>query len=98
MATYALGLAKTKDAELESKMIAGMMPLFGRYEMEMVATPTTKITEVEGTWSYDTLFLIKFPDRETAEAFVKDPDFVALEEQREAAGEASLVLFDGLDS
>ena len=94
MPTYLLALAKTKDAELEKQLMAGMMPMIGRHGMEPVVTPMSPIEEVQGQWPYDGIFVISFPDREKAEAFINDPDFKALEELREKAGDAVMVMFD----
>ena len=96
MATYALGLVRIKDKDLEGKMISGMMALYGRHEMELIAAPSTKVEVVEGSWEYDSFVLVKFPDRARAEAFLNDPDFKALEEMRQQAGDASFVLFDDI--
>ena len=52
-------------------------------------------TAIEGDWKPERIVIIEFPDRETAEAFLNDPESQNLFKIRHATTISKLVLVDG---
>ncbi|MGY8662334.1 DUF1330 domain-containing protein [Bradyrhizobium sp. UFLA05-109] len=52
-------------------------------------------TTIEGDWTPERLVIIEFPERESAEAFLSDPEIQELFKVRHAATTSRLLLADG---
>ena len=62
----------------------------GKYLVQGVR-PTT----IEGDWKPERMVIIEFPERENAEAFLRDPEIQDLFKLRHATTTSKLVLADG---
>jgi uncharacterized protein (DUF1330 family) len=62
----------------------------GRYIVQGVQP-----TIIEGDWKPDRMVIIEFPERDKAEAFLRDPEIQDLFKVRHATTTSELVLVDG---
>jgi uncharacterized protein (DUF1330 family) len=54
-------------------------------------------TSIEGDWAPDRMVILQFPSRESAKAFLDDPEAQALFRLRHRTTTSKLVLVDGCD-
>ena len=62
----------------------------GKYIVQGVV-PTT----IEGDWKLERMVIIEFPERENAQAFLRDPEILELFKLRHATATSRLMLVDG---
>ena len=55
-----------------------------------------KVEALEGRWRHDRMVVIEFPDRETAQAWYRSPEYRPFIEARQRYGQATLLMVDGV--
>ena len=96
MTAYMIAQIEIADPERYQDYLAGFMPIFQRYEGELLATSSCATEVIEGDWALPRTVIMKFPSRAAAEAWHRDPDYQTLAQHRHAAARANLVLVEGL--
>ena len=96
MSAFMIAQIEITDPERYQEYLAGFLPIFQRHEAELLATSSCSTEVVEGDWALPRTVIMKFPSREAAEAWHRDPEYQALARHRHAASRANLVLVEGL--
>ena len=53
-------------------------------------------TALEGDWQPERLVVVRFPDVQSARAFIEDPDYAPVEAIRHQAADTNLLLVEGV--
>ncbi len=96
MSAYVLAQIQIDDPEEYQNYLAGFMPIFERHGGELLATSKNKTIVIEGSWSYPSTVIMKFPSIEAAQSWYDDPDYKALAEHRHRSAQTNLVLIEGI--
>ena len=96
MSAYMIAQIQITDPEAYQAYLAGFMPIFHRYDGELLATSGGQTEVLEGAWAYPRTVIMKFPSQDHARRCYRDPDYQALAEHRHRSAQANLVLVEGL--
>ena len=96
MVAYMVAQISVKDPEEYQKYLQGFLPIFERYDGELLVTSSAETEVVEGDWALPQTVIMRFPSLERARAWHDDPDYQALAVHRRRAAEANLVLVEGV--
>jgi uncharacterized protein (DUF1330 family) len=96
MSAYVLAQIQIDDPEEYQKYLLGFMSIFERHGGELLATSKNKTTVIEGSWAHPGTVIMKFPNVESAQAWIDDPDYKALAEFRHRSAQVNLVLVEGI--
>ena len=95
MTAYMIAQIEIEDIEEYGRYLAGFMPIFERYGGELLVTSRSETEVIEGSWTYPSTVVLKFPDTLQARAWYGDPDYKALCHHRHKSAKANLVLVAG---
>jgi uncharacterized protein (DUF1330 family) len=96
MTAYMIAQINVHDAQEYQKYLAGFLPIFERYEGELLVTSRSETEVIEGEWAFPRTVIMKFPNLEQARCWHEDPDYQALAEHRHRSAQANLVLVEGV--
>ena len=95
MAAYLIVDVEVKDPAGYERYRAGLPALIRKHGGEYLVRGG-HLEVIEGTWRPKRVVVLKFPDRQSAQAFIDDPEYRPLKELRHRAAQTDLVLVDGV--
>lgn len=96
MPAYVIAQIEIDDPETYQQYLAGFMPIFNRYEGELLVTSSAATDVLEGVWEFPHTVVMRFPSKEQARAWYADPDYIELAKIRHRTARANLVVVDGI--
>lgn len=97
MHAYVIGQLTIHQPEGYQEYLSGFMPIFQRYDGELLATSKQAVEVLEGSWVGTGSVLMRFPSLDAAHTWHADPDYRALAEIRHRTAAANLVIVEGID-
>ena len=97
MNVYVVGQLNIHSSEEYENYLSGFMPIFERYNGELLATSKEKTEVLEGSWALPRTVLMRFPNDQAARAWFNDPDYQKLAEIRRRTADTNLVIVQGID-
>ena len=95
MTAYLIAVETVQDeamfAEYRKQVVGTVEPFGGQF-----IARGGKLTVLEGQWQHPRTVIIKFPTRESAEAWYKSPDYQKIIGLRLKSTSGSLVILDGM--
>ena len=76
--------------------LSGFMPIFERYNGELLANSKQETEVLEGTWVMPRTVLMRFSSAEVARSWYNDPDYQCLAEIRRRNADTNLVIVHGI--
>ena len=95
MAAYLIVDVEVQDPAGYEQYRAGVPALIRKHGGEYLVRGG-HLEVIEGTWRPKRVVVLKFPDRQSAQAFIDDPEYRPLKELRHRAAQTDLVLVDGV--
>lgn len=95
MAAYLIVDVEVKDPAAYQQYLAGAPALIRKHGGEYLVRGGNREV-IEGTWNPTRLVVLRFPDGESARAFIHDPDYQPLKEIRHRVAKTDMVLVDGV--
>lgn len=94
MTAYVLAQLSIHDRPLYDRYAAKFFPTLEPYGGRLLAAEEAPVV-LEGSWDLDKLVLIAFPDAAMARAWMQSEDYQSISKDREAATEATVLMFWG---
>lgn len=97
MTAYMVAQIRVDDPAAYKIYLAGFLPIFERYDGEILVTSSVDTEVVEGEWAYPRTVIMKFPSLDQARNWYQDPDYQALAQHRHASAQTNLILVEGIN-
>jgi uncharacterized protein (DUF1330 family) len=95
MSAYLIVNVEVKDPAAYQQYLAGAPALIRKHGGEYLVRGGS-LEVIEGNWKPTRLVVLRFPDGDSARAFMNDPDYQPLKEIRHRAAKTDMVLTDGM--
>ena len=92
MSAYMVAQIDIHDPAEFQSYLDGFMPIFKRYEGELLVTSRFDTEVIEAEWVLPRTVIMRFPSAEHARQWHHDADYQALTEHRHRAARTNLVL------
>lgn len=96
MVAYVIGQLNIHSPDEYQDYLKGFLPIFQKYEGELLATTKRDTEVIEGTWSYPKTVIMRFPSLEAAHSWHSDPEYQELAEIRHRTADTNLVIVEGI--
>ena len=95
MSVYALAQIAIHDRARYDRYVSQFMRVLGGFEGRLLAADEAP-TVLEGTWAYEKVILIEFPDRGAFERWANSPEYLEIARDRVAATTGCVLLVSGV--
>jgi len=96
MSVYVVGQLNIHTPDEYEDYLSGFMPIFERYNGELLASSRQETEVLEGTWAMPRTVLMRFSSAEVARSWYNDPDYQRLAEIRRQNADTNLVIVHGI--
>ena len=96
MSAYIIAQIQIDDPDEYQKYLAGFLPIFERYEGELLVTSRNETKIIEGEWAYPNTVVMKYPSLDAAQNWLNDPEYRALMDHRHRSAKTNLVMVEGI--
>jgi uncharacterized protein (DUF1330 family) len=96
MSSYFVALVNIRDAAGYERYLEGFMPVFERYDGEVLAADDEPEV-LEGEWPAARTVIIRFPSDEALRRWYHSPEYQQVAELRRTAAEGQIAMVHGLD-
>ncbi len=94
MTVYAIAQLKMTDRAAYDRYQAKFFDVFRRFDGRLLAADEHPL-QIEGTWPFDKLVMMSFPDEAAFRAFSDSPDYLEIARDRKAGAVATVLLVKG---
>lgn len=91
MSVYVIAQISINDRDLYNKYQARFLEVFAKFKGQLLAADENPQV-VEGAWEREKVVLMKFPDKESFEAWAFSPEYKEISNDRKAGSEATVLL------
>mgnify|MGYP001406595020 FL=1 len=95
MSAYIIAKIQIEDRETYAKYEEGFMPIFEKYQGELLTADETP-TVLEGSWPETRTVIARFKDKETALRWYKSEEYQELVQYRLQASTADVIITQGI--
>ena len=95
MPAYLIVDVEIKDRAAFEAYVKNVPPLVRKHGGAYLAVSDTPLV-IEGNWTPHRLVLVTFPDMETAQTFLDDPEYQPWKELRQRVTNSNMVALEGL--
>jgi uncharacterized protein (DUF1330 family) len=95
MPVYLVAQIRIEDPERYSQYEAGFMPIFQKYGGEILAVDDAPQV-AEGDWPYTRMVLLRFADRDAADAWYRSEEYQALAQLRLDSSTGTVAFVQGI--
>ncbi len=95
MSAYIIAKIHIKDREIYEKYGEGFMPIFEKYQGELLSVDEAP-TVLEGSWPETRTVIARFEDREAALKWYKSEEYQELVQYRLQASTADVIITQGI--
>ena len=95
MVAYVVAQIQIEDHAEYQPYLDGFLPCFERHGGELLTSSKCETDIIEGQWEYPRTVLLRFPSREAAYNWYRDPEYQALIGHRHRAAKTNLVIVGG---
>ena len=95
MSAYIIAKIHIKDREIYEKYGEGFMPIFEKYQGELLSVDEAP-TVLEGSWPETRTVIARFEDREAALKWYKSEEYQELVQYRLQASTADVIISQGI--
>ncbi|OAF00905.1 hypothetical protein AYJ54_30235 [Bradyrhizobium centrolobii] len=94
MTVYAIAQLKMTDRAAYDRYQARFYEVFRKFDGRLLAADEHPHL-LEGTWLFDKLVMMSFPDEAAFHAFSNSPDYLEISRDRKAGAQATVLLVKG---
>lgn len=95
MSVYIIARFTIHDRAAYDRYDAAFMPVFAQFQGKLLSVDENP-TLLEGEWGHTRSVLIEFPDKDSAFAWMKSPEYQAIAKDRLAGSEGQSIMVQGL--
>ena len=95
MAVYTIAQLKFTDEAAYRRYQAAFPPVFAKFDGAVLVADEAPVV-LEGSWPYNKIVILRFPDEAEALRFAGDPDYEAIARDRKAGAAGTVILARGL--